>query len=112
MKAIGVVLVFYHAFAVGPADELSARMPCVGPPGVGGDVADRAADHRIVDPVDPAGGQFVLPVGVPVLIVIRIVGAAQRSGGIAVALFVQDVVAAVTFHYCSDSGSLDFYISF
>ena len=60
--------------------QLSARLPGIGPSGVGGDVADGVADHGIGDPIDHAGGQLVLPVGVPILIVFRMVGRAQGAG--------------------------------
>jgi hypothetical protein len=94
-QAVGVVLVLHRAAAVGLAGQLPARLPGIGPPGVGGDVADGVADHGIGDTVDHAGGQLVLPVGVPILIVLRMVGRAQGAGGIAVALFVLDITAAV-----------------
>ena len=76
-QAVGVVLVLHSAAAVGLASQLSARLPGIGPSGVGGDVADGVADHGIGDPIDHAGGQLILPVGVPVLILFRMVGAAQ-----------------------------------
>ena len=78
-QAVGVVLVLHRAAAVGLAGQLSARLPGIGPPGVAGDVADGVADHGIGDTVDHACGQFVLPVGVPILILFRMVGRARVS---------------------------------
>ena len=75
--------------------QLPARLPGIGPPGVGDDVADGVVDHGIGGAVDDSGGQLVLPVGVPILVIFRIVGRAQGAGGIAVALFVLDITAAV-----------------
>ena len=78
-QAVGVVLVLHRAAAVGLAGQLSARLPGIGPSGVGGDVADGVADHGIGDPIDHASGQLVLPVGVPKLILFRMDGRARVS---------------------------------
>ncbi len=56
--------------------QLPARLPGIGPPGVGDDVADGVVDHGIGGAVDDSGGQLVLPVGVPILVIFRIVGRA------------------------------------
>ena len=39
--------------------QLPARLPGIGPSGVGGDVADGVADHGIGDPIDHAGGALL-----------------------------------------------------
>ena len=76
-QAVGVVLVLHRTAAVGLAGQLPARLPGIGPPGVGSHVADGVADHGIGSAVNDSGGQLVLPVGVPILVIFRIVGRAQ-----------------------------------
>ena len=78
-QAVSIAFVFHRAAAVGLAGQLSARLPGIGPSGVGGDVADGVADHGIGDPIDHASGQLVLPVGVPKLILFRMDGRARVS---------------------------------